>query len=276
MTEDKSLAARFFFRNCAVSLHLPGEMRISRTLTPGPDDVVLDRDFTPADSASEFIGPQSDFYHFLDITSPANATIIKKLAAIGYMLCNKLPRGGHRCRAFICVNEEKGACANGKTLFAKAVAQLCNTVSLFKPDLSDSFALSVVSEKTNLLVIDDCPPHGHSVQRLFNLCTSDWIIDRMCREPLSIAIENAPYVLVTLGEPVNKLRQDGSFRRRFVTLEFSSFFDSDNTIRSFIGRTMFLDWDKSQWHMFDNFMFHCVIEYLHCYSRGEDVFDFYA
>lgn len=61
MTEDKTLAARFFFRNCAVSLHLPGEMRVSRTLTPGPEDVILYREFSPADFPSEFLGPQSDF-----------------------------------------------------------------------------------------------------------------------------------------------------------------------------------------------------------------------
>lgn len=276
MTEDKTLAARFFFRNCAVSLHLPGEMRISRTLTPGPDDVVLDRDFTPAGTPTEFIGSQSDFYRFLDATSSTNASIVKKLSAIGYMLCNKLPRGGRRCWAFICVNEDEAACANGKSLFAKAVAQLCNTATVFGPDLRDSFALSVVSEKTNFLIVEDCPSHGQSIQRLFNLCTSDWIIDRKCREQLSIAIDNAPYILVTIGEPFNKLRQDGSFRRRFVPLEFSSFFSTDNTIISFLGHVMFQDWDKSQWLMFDNLMFYCVLGYLRSYSRGEDVFSFYG
>ena len=76
-TADPTLAARFFFRNCAVSLHLPGEMRISRTLTPGPNDVVLDRDFTPAGSPSEFIGGQSDFYRFLDASSSTNGSLIK-------------------------------------------------------------------------------------------------------------------------------------------------------------------------------------------------------
>ena len=82
-SEDPTLAARFFFRNCAVSLHLPGEMRISRTLIPGPNDVVLDREFTPAGSPSEFIGDQSDFYRFLDATSSTNGSLVKKLAAIG-------------------------------------------------------------------------------------------------------------------------------------------------------------------------------------------------
>ena len=115
--KDTTLAARFFFKNCTVSIHLPGEIRISRTFRPGPGDVILDRFFMAASSPTEFIGGKSDFYRFLDGTSPSNGCFIKKLAAIGYMLCNKLPRGGCRHYAFMCVNEDKGACANGKTLF---------------------------------------------------------------------------------------------------------------------------------------------------------------
>lgn len=274
-TSDQTLAARFFFRNCAVSLHLPGEMRISRTLTPGHDDVVLDRDFTPADSPSDFINSQSDFYRFLDVTSTTNASIIKKLTAIGYMLCNKLPRNGMRCRAFLCVNEESGSCANGKSLFAQAMAQLCNTVFLPGRDCGHTFWLSSVTEKTNLVVVDDAPKK-RSAQPFFHLCTQDWIIDCKCQKPLIINREKAPYLLLTADTSVDKIRNDGSFRRRFGVLEFSSFFGLENRVDEYLGRIMFRDWDVAQWHMFDNLMFYCVLEYLRNYANGKDVFYFYA
>lgn len=274
-TADPTLAARFFFRNCAVSLHLPGEMRISRTLTPEPNDVVLDRDFTLAGSPSEFIGDQSDFYRFLDATSSTNGSLVKKLAAIGYMLCNKLPRGGRRCRAFICVNEDKGACCNGKTLFAIAVSKLCNEVFFSGRDIKGFWRLSQVNERTNLLHLDDFLVESN-LSRLFNLCTSDWIILRKAKPQVTIPISKAPYLLLTSDVAASKLRRDGSFRRRFVTLDFSSFFSPENTIRDYIGHDLFLDWNNAQWHMFDNFMFYCVLEYLHLYSRDKDVFDFYA
>lgn len=274
-SEDPTLAARFFFRNCAVSLHLPGEMRISRTLIPGPNDVVLDREFTPAGSPSEFIGDQSDFYRFLDASSSTNGSLIKKLTAIGYMLCNKLPRGGRRCRAFICVNEDKGACCNGKSLFAIAVSKLCNEVFYSGRDIKGFWCLSQVNERTNLLHLDDFPAESN-LSRLFNLCTSDWIILRKAKPQVTIPTSKAPYLLLTSDVAASELRKDNSFRRRFVVLDFASFFSPENTIRDYIGHDLFLDWNNAQWHMFDNFMFYCVLEYLHLYSRDKDVFDFYA
>lgn len=273
MTEDKTLAARFFFRNCAVSLHLPGEMRISRTLTPGPEDVVLDRDFTPAGTPSEYIGSQSDFYRFLDATSSTNASIIKKLTAIGYMLCNKLPRGGRRCRAFICVNEEKGACANGKTLFARAIAQFCKASFATEYNARSPFWLNVVDENTNLLVLDGMPFY-FDYTHIFNLCTDAWIVSRKAQEALVIPREVVPYLLITTSASVNMIRKDASFRRRFSVLDFSSTFGPEFPIAHNIG-LMFDQWDNEQWHMFDNFMFYCVLGYLRSYSRGEDVFSFY-
>lgn len=270
--EDSTLAARFFFNNCAVSLHIPGELKISRTLKPEPGDVVLNRDFIPACWPSEFIGEQSDFYKFLDVTSLSNASLIKKLTAIGYMLCNKLPRGGRRCRAFLCVNEDRVACANGKSLFAKAIAQLCNPVFVFARDIIDSFDLSAVDENTNLLLLDDIP-YSFDFCKVFNLCTEDWRIERKNKPELVIPRKMVPYLIITSNASVAMLRKDGSFRRRFAVLEFSSMFGPENPIDKFIGRLMFQEWDSSQWHMFDNLMFHCVLEYLSSYARGEDVFD---
>lgn len=270
-TIDKTLAARFFFRNCSVSIHLPGELKISRSVAMGPGEVFLNRDFTPAGTPTEFIGSQSDFYRFLDATSSTNASIIKKLTAIGYMLCNKLPRGGRRCRAFFCVNEYAGSCANGKTLFTRAIAQLSNAICTNTFNVSSPFWLSLVDKRSNLLVIDDVPSR-FKLSRLYGLCTDDWVIRRKCRESLYIPHEIAPYLLVTSDVSRSMMAETASFRRRFAVLEFSSFFSPDNTIRSFLGHDMFLDWDKAQWHMFDNLMFYCILEYLRGYARGEDIF----
>lgn len=272
--EYSTLAARFFFNNCAVSLHLPGELKISRTLKPEPGDVVLNRDFMPAGSPSEFIGEQSDFYRFLDYTSLTNAGLIKKLTAIGYMLCNKLPRGGRRHRAFLCVNLESEACANGKSLFAKAIAQLCNPVAVDARDTFGPFDLSVVNEETNLVIIDDVP-YCFDFCKVYPLCTEGWYVERKGRPERIIPREMAPYLIITSNVSVAMLRKDGSFRRRFAVLEFSSMFGPENPIYKFIGRTMFHEWNSAQWHMFDNLMFYCVLEYLRGYDRGEDVFSLY-
>lgn len=272
--EDSTLAARFFFNNCAVSLHLPGELKISRTLKPEPGDVVLNRDFMPAGSPSEFLGDKSDFYRFLDGTSPSNGGLIKKLTAIGYILCNKLPRGGRRCRAFLCVNEDREAYANGKTLFAKAIAQLCNSVAVYAGEAINSFDIGAVNENTNLLILDDAH-YTFDLCSVFDLCTGDWRIERKAQPELVIPRKKAPYLIITSNATSSMLRKNGSFRRRIAVLEFASMFGPELTIDKFIGRIMFHEWDSAQWHMFDNLMFYCVLEYLRSYDRGEDVFSLY-
>ncbi len=275
-TADPTLAARFFFRNCAVSLHLPGEMRISRSLKPSPDDIRLNRDFTPIESPSEFIGPQSDFYTFINESSESNASLIKKLCTIGYILCNKLDRNPakHRSYGFICVNEEKGAYCNGKSLFAKALGLFCVCERLSRKNLRNSFGLSGVTGATQIVVIDGFDGNT-SIRPFYTLCTSPWLIQRKTQPVLLIESAKSPHLILTSSASVAELPSDGSFRRRFVSLEFSSYWNESNRIEKYFGHAFFDEWSKEQWHMFDNFMFYCVLEYLRDYSNGNDVFSFY-
>lgn len=274
-TENPTLAARFVFRNCTISLHLPGEMRISRNVNPGPYDIVLNRDFVPAGAPCEFRCDDSDFHRFLEGTSASPWSLTKKMMAIGYMLCNKLPRGGRRCRAFICANEDKGSYCNGKSLFTKAVAQLCISSFAMGALCKFPFWLSDVTNDTELFIIDGLPLN-FDWTTLFMLCTNDWIIERKAQSPEIIDIRTAPYVLATTQLSANQLPIDGSFRRRFTALDFSSFFNEENRVEDFLGHQLFDDWDKTQWHMFDNLMFYCVLEYLRSYNQGEDVFMLYV
>lgn len=173
-TTDKKLAARFFFRNCSVSIHLPGEIKISRSIMPSKEDVIIPRDFHPAGETSEFLGMQSDFYKFLDGTSPSTAEFIKKLAAIGYMLCNKLPRGGRRCRAFCCINAEEGACANGIGGYVKTQYSRGWTNKMFvRADLMRHHIriTNVRMERLQDISDEDCIKEGiewdHKAQRFY-------------------------------------------------------------------------------------------------------------
>ena len=271
--EKYTLAARYFFKNCAVSIYSPGKIWIDYDLSPKPDDIVLNRSFYPAQYPNSFIGDQSDFYRFLDASSMSNASMIKKLSAIGYMLCNKLPRGGGRCRAFICVNDDDTVCF-GKSLFAEAVSLYCDTVEMGGLSVNEDFFLSEVNEDTQLLIVDDIPA-DENFYRYLGLCTHDWHICRKCQEPIVIPISKAPYLLITANRRASSIGPTGSFRRRFVILEFSPFFGPENPIDKYIGRRMFDEWGQEQWHMFDNLMFYCVLEYLSSLSRGEDIFSIY-
>ena len=276
MNENKTLAARFFFRNCAVSIYQPGEMQISYNLKPDIGDVVFDRDFIPASSHSEFLGEQSDFYRFLDGTSTTSLSLVKKLLTIGYLLCNKLPKHmPMRFRSFICVNEDKTAICNGKSLFCRAVAHYCNTIQIEGRAFRSHLGLSNVTNQTQLLIVEGVS-NRFDIQQIYPLCSDDWIINRKGLKPLIIPFKSSPHMLLVSNIAIANLRSDGGFRRRFRTLEFSSFFSESNTVRDFLGHNMFTDWNISQWHAFDNLMLDCVLEYLQGCSRGEDIFSLYS
>lgn len=271
---NETLAARFFFYNCAVSIHLPGELRISRTLKPFPNDVVLNRNFYPENDPSVFIGGHNDFYRFLDLSTPSNSDLLRKLSAIGYLLCNKLPRTGFRYRGFVCVNNEESTCANGKSLFARAIAELNNPAFLDgRIDRNTGlFALRGVDEHTTVAILDDIHIRQATLNRLYCICPGDWRINRKGFPELVIERELAPYLLITTNTPAHRFLIHGSAIRRFVPLAFSSFFGVENPIHKYFGHSFFSDWTEAQWHLFDNFMFYCVLEYLRTFSSGIDIF----
>lgn len=271
---DKTLAARFFFKNCAVSIHIPGELRISRSLKPSPDDVVLNRNFYPENNPSVFIGGHNDFYRFLDLSSPSNSDLLRKLSAIGYLLCNKLPRTGFRCRGFVCVNDEENTCANGKSLFARAIAELNNPAFLSGRINRNrgQFDLRGVDERTSIAILDGISISQANLNRLYLICPGEWRIARRGFQELVIEREHAPYLLITTNTPAHRFLIHGAAIRRFVPLGFSSFFGVENPVHTYFGHSFFSEWDEEQWHLFDNFMFYCVLEYLRSFSSGIDIF----
>lgn len=272
--QDKTLAARFFFKNCAVSIHLPGELRLSRTLKPSLDDVVLNRNFCPENDPSVFIGSHNDFYRFLDLSTPSNSDCLRKLSAIGYLLCNKLPRTGFRCRGFVCVNDEENSCANGKSLFARAIAELNNPAFLNGRINRNTglFDLRGVDERTTVAVLDGIHISQTNLDRLYSICPGDWRIHRKGFPELVLERDNAPYLLITTNTPAHRFLIHGSAIRRFVPLGFSSFFGVENPVHTYFGHSFFSEWNEEQWHLFDNFMFYCVLEYLRVFSSGIDIF----
>lgn len=270
------LAARFFFKNGAVSITTDGEMIFSPDIEPTADDIQLNREFTPLTTWEDF-AEGNDFFTFLNESSESTASIIKKLSAIGYILCNKLDRSleKKRYRAFMCVNEEEGAKCNGKTLFTEAIAALCVADKLCDANLKNPFALSGVTDATQVVIVDGLPG-GVKVQQFFNLVTSDWIVNRKCEPTKTVPFNKAPHLVLISDAVASKIRRDNSFRRRFTVLEFSSYWNQENRVCDHFGHEFFDGWDAEQWNKFDNFMFYCVREYVQTYSNGQDIFGFYS
>lgn len=265
-TEAHTLAARFIFNNCTVSIIDSGEVLVgTRPASPDTGEVLIDRDFKYEQDPSEYCSKKSDFFRFLQLTSSAWSPASLKIHAIGCMLCNKLPR--RRGRRFGCLffNGEPGATRNGKSLFATAISQFCTTVK-DSPQMQGrySFYNSCVTERTTLLFVDDLPSY-ESILNLYTLTMGDWQIARKCEDLLTIKHENAPYVIAA----TNLCWRDfGEEPTTFIPVGFSSFFGPDRRPVDYFGHSLFYDWDAEQWHLFDNFMIYCVTEYLKALDGG--------
>lgn len=267
ITDHPSIAARFCFDNVTLTLFTDGRMTISHSYQPGPDDVRIPRNFTFVDSPVDYINPRNEFYRFLSLTSTSNQELLTKLSAIGYLLCNRMPRTFDRSKAILCVNEQSSYCATGKSLFLSAVAGYCHSAYADAAESESPFWLSEIKPSTNLLVLDDLP-RNTSLLGVFDLFKSTWIIHRKARSPLVIPREKAPYILAATNLPKSKLRKNGSFRRRFCALEFSSYFNAEYRPIDEFGHSLFHDWDCDQWNLFDNFMIYCIRQYIRGYVLG--------
>lgn len=265
-TETNTLAARFIFNNCTVSIIDTGEVLVgTRPASPDAGEVLIDRDFKYEQDPSECCSERSVFLRFLQLTSSAWYPAFLKILAIGCMLCNKLPR--RRGRRFGCLffNECPDATRNGKSLFATAISQFCTTVK-DRPQMQGrySFYNSCVTERTTLLHIDDLPSLK-SILDLYELTVGDWQIARKCEDLLTIKHENAPYVIATTNLCWRDL---GQMTSMYIPVGFSSFFGPDCRPMDYFGHCLFYDWDAEQWHIFDNFMIYCVTEYLKALATG--------
>lgn len=271
---QKADAARFHYRNCTVTIKEDGELVITRGTPQSVGAERLGRDFTPEIDPATIISQENEFYQFLSLTSFTNRGMLLKCAAIGYMLCNNLPRGGKRSRSFVCCNENDRATANGKSLFCRGVGELSKAVYLDgrRNRRTGGIDLRGMDEQTTVAIFDDITLSKSALERFYQICPGEWRISR--REDVELILEGdvAPYVLISTNTPAWKFLADASARRRFIPLEFSSYFGETNRIEEHFGHQLFTGWDTRQWHLFDNFMIYCVREYLRIYSQGKDIF----
>ena len=159
-------------------------------------------------------------------------------------------------------NEAEGGGA-GKGLFFKAIGKLINLVSIdgknFK--LDKSFAFQRVELSTQLIVIEDCRKNV-DFEGFYSKITEGVTIEKKNKDEIYIGYEDAPKFGFTTNYTINY--SGGHGKRRVKVLEFSNFFNHNNTPLDFFnGKAMFSnDWDRDEWNRFYNFMIDSVQNYL--------------
>ena len=212
----------------------------------------------------------------LDFTNVAYLKFIEKIsndegerteytkALIGYLLHTyKDPTKSYAVILAEETEDEAEGGGAGKGLFFKAIGKLINLVSIdgknFK--LDKSFAFQRVELSTQLIVIEDCRKNV-DFEGFYSKITEGVTIEKKNKDEIYIGYEDAPKFGFTTNYTINY--SGGHGKRRVKVLEFSNFFNHNNTPLDFFGgKAMFSsDWDRDEWNRFYNFMIDSVQNYL--------------
>lgn len=152
---------------------------------------------------------------------------------------------------------------SGKSLTFAAISKVIPSVEIDATTYKDEnakFDFSNVSHDTRFVYFND----AHSnfpFKLLFNVITNSITIKRLYLDPITLDAKNSPKVGVNTNYIIKG--DGGSFRRRMFDVEYSDFFNDDNTPIQHFKRRFFEDgWDKDEWNNFYSFMFDCVQDYL--------------
>lgn len=214
----------------------------------------------------------SHFASFLNNISNGHEDRISAFrSAIGYLLHNySLPSKG---LAVIAYDEEitdsrKPEGGTGKGVFAKAIRQLRNSVTLDGKqfDKNDRFCFQSINDTTQLVYFEDVKP-DFDFLRLNSAITEGWQIEQKNKPSFRIEASDSPKIYITSN---SILKGEGTTveRRQFI-IEFSPFYSklARKKLEPLIHThgCLFFDkdeWDQDEWDKFYTLMLTCGSYYL--------------
>lgn len=172
-------------------------------------------------------------------------------------------------KAVILVDEElkedlsKASGGTGKSIAAAAIEQMKHTCLIAGKtwDPSTTFAFAQIKPGHQIMWIDDAKSNL-KFDYLYNAVTQDFEIEYKNKNRFSIPFEESPKVLISTNHPIRG--DDASSVRRQHVVEIAPYFSKDWTAKDEYGERLVedTDWEDKDWHMFDNFMIDCVVDYL--------------
>jgi hypothetical protein len=157
-------------------------------------------------------------------------------------------------------NEEDGG-GTGKGIFFRAIGKIIKTLVVdgkaFKHD--KPFLFQRVDPSTQLVVIDDCRK-AIDFQGFYSHISEGLTVEKKNRDEIHIPYAVSPKFLFSTNYTINLDGQHG--KRRAKVLEFSPFFNANNTPLDFFGHLLFESWGDEQWQLFYCFMFLCVHDFI--------------
>lgn len=209
----------------------------------------------------DFLG--HPFYKFLwKINADITERVDYCMNIIGYLLHDYKDEMKPYCIIF---GEEsasnKVGGGTGKGLLTKAVSKMLKTVTIdgkgFDPN--KNFAFQRVTIDTKVILLQDTEKNL-PFESLFSKITDGLTVEKKNKDELFIDYENSPKFLITTNYNIDNESQAAN-RRQFL-LEFSNFFNDQNTPVQYLGEHLFIGWNSEKWDIFYTLMLTTVQFYL--------------
>ncbi len=257
--KDTAEAMYFYYSNCFV------EVTAAR-ITQKPYTELSDCIWKDAIMQRQFIqGPaENDFRNFvLNICGKDEKRFEAFMSMYGYMLHHyKIPS---LTKAVILIDEKLSSGAVGGT--GKSI--IGNSFKYFRKwqfedgknfDFRKGFPFQKTEIGDQVLFFNDIGK-GFDFERLFNLITDDWTIEKKHRPAINIRKEDAPKIIIATNYMI-KGSEESHMRRQYVFALADHYGAKRQPINDF-GKEFFgAEWNEADWSAFDNFGMECAQLFL--------------
>lgn len=257
--EDTADTCYLYFKNCAVAVTKSEVKKIDYVDLDGFvwKKHVIDRDY----ELSDYKGCDFDKF-ILRVAGSEEKRAIMIVSIIGYLLHSYKTSANNKA---VIINDEiiseNPNGGSGKGIFCNAIGHMkrIGVIDGKQFNFEKSFAYQTVGADTQVLVFDDVKKN-FAFENLFSLITEGITIEKKNKDAFKIPVNRSPKLIITTNYTIGGV--GGSFERRKIELEFSSYFNSKHTPLDEFGRMLFDEWDSKEWSRFDNYMIQCLQLYL--------------
>ncbi|MGE0638118.1 MAG: BT4734/BF3469 family protein, partial [Bacteroidia bacterium] len=270
--KDTAHECFLFFKNCFVRITQDGVESIAYDKL---DKNVWATQIIEHDFTYQQMTHGSDFHEFMklvcygkkepkELTTEDGDKLLSMSTSIGYLMHRyknpALAKAVVSVDARISRKHEMNG-GTGKSIIGKALSKLRKvcTVEAQNFKFEKAFPFQQVTLDTDIINFNDANDKFEFV-KLFGMITDDFTVEKKRLDAFTIPFDDSPKIYISTNFT---LRGDGnSFDRRQQIIEFSEFFNKQNTPDKHFKHLFFNDWDAVQYNLFFSTMVNCAKSFL--------------
>lgn len=260
--KDPKDCAWLYFKNTAVKVTEANIELVSYDKLPHKiwSNRIIGKDFNQVNFEN---GQFEDFCFKLSKEDSARLEALR--ATLGYLLHRYNNPAVCKVVIFLDENATKDGQTNGgtgKSLLSKALSHCVETVLMDGKNLKreSRFNNQRINNTTDIVCFDDVD-RKFSLETVYSMATSGFVIEKKGKNESTIKPEEAPKILVSSNFHVSGPGGSSDIRRRHE-FEVANYFSDKLTPKMVYQNLFFDEWDENEWNCFFNFMINCIQLFL--------------